>query len=301
MSLRRLADELRQLYPSEAPAHTTLKDWFATRKSLPNKPMFLALVRVLRLDDQHWGNVWERWHRARLIRPPVPGLIDSAYTTENDADRLVLAPIGTETDNPVLLDQAALASPGDSGALGPTPPAWRRLIPRSISGIAVAAAVALLAFAVSQAGSSPAGHADIAQPASLDAPDLVPGRTLSVQPNSPRTLPSPASPARLDPPISSATAANFAAHVDFHRDSNLFRLYDDRRDGRSAILELKIDGVVAEPWYNSRGRTDAAHPAKDVPRPPVGPDASIEFRVCVGEYGDPVPEQTCGAWITDPG
>jgi hypothetical protein len=303
MSLRKLADELRQQYPSEAPAHTTLKDWFATRKSLPNKPLFLALVRVLRLDEQHWGYRWERWHRARQIRPAVLELRDSAYTTENDDDRLVLAPIGTESNTPVLLDQAALASTGDAGSLGLTPPTWRRPLPRSMTVIAGAAMVALamLAVAVSQAGSSPAGHSGMAQPAPSDAPDLAAGRNLAVQPNSPRTLLSPANPAQLSPPISSATAANFAAHVDFHRDSNLFRLYDDRRDGRSAILELKIDGAVAEPWYNSKGKTDATHPAKEVPRPPVGPDASIEFRVCVGEYGDPVPEQTCGAWITDPG
>jgi hypothetical protein len=302
VSLRKLANELREQYPSEAPAHTTLKDWFATRKSLPNKPLFLALVRVLRLDERHWGEGWESWHRARQIRPPVLGLIESAYTTEND-DQLVLASIGTVTNTPVPPDQAALASSGDSGSLGSTRSTWRRLIPHSITAIAIAAvaAFALLAVAVSQARSSPAGHSVMAQPALSDAPDLTPGRTLSAQPNSPRTLPSPARPARLSPPISSATAANFAAHVDFHRDSNLFRLYDDRRDGRSAILELKIDGVVAEPRYNSKGKTDAAHPAKEVPRPPVGPYPSIEFRVCVGEYGDPVPERTCGAWITDPG
>jgi hypothetical protein len=80
VSLRKLANELRQQYPSEAPAHTTLKDWFATRKSLPNKPLFLALVRVLRLDDRHWDNEWERWHRARRIRPPVPEPIESGST-----------------------------------------------------------------------------------------------------------------------------------------------------------------------------------------------------------------------------
>jgi hypothetical protein len=38
-----------------------------------------------------------------------------------------------------------------------------------------------------------------------------------------------------------------------------------------------------------------------VPLPTVDPDAVIEFRVCVGEYGKPIPEQTCGAWTTDPG
>jgi hypothetical protein len=299
VSLRKLSNELRQQYPSEAPAHTTLKDWFAIRKSLPNKPLFLALVRALRLDERHWADAWERWHRARQIRPPVQELIDPAYTTEND-DGLVLAAMGTPSNTPVLLEQAALAFPGDWASLGSTPSTRRRLIPRSIA-VAAVVALALLGVAVSQARSSPAGHSDMAQPAPSNTPDLASGGTLSVQPNSPRTLPSAASPARLSPPISSATAANLAAHVDFHRDSNLFRLYDDRHDGRSAILELKVDGVVAEPWYNSRGKTDAAHPAKEVRRPPVGPVASVEFRACVGEYGDPVPEQTCGAWITDPG
>jgi hypothetical protein len=247
LSLRKLAHEFRQQYPSDAPAHTTLKDWFATRKSLPSKPLFLALVRVLGLDERHWDDQWERWHRARQIRPSV--------------------------------DQDVLPSPADSASSGPPPSPWRRLVPRSITAIAAAAvvALALLTVAVSQARSSPARPSDLARPAP------------------------PAGPARLSPPTSSATAANVAAHADFHRDSNLFRLYDDRRDGRSAILELKIDGVVAEPLYNSRGMTDAVHPAKEVPRPAVAPDASLEFRVCVGEYGDPVPERTCGAWTSDPG
>jgi hypothetical protein len=262
MSLRRLANELRRHCPTEGPAHTTLKDWFATRKSLPHKPLFLALVRVLELDERHWDSEWERWHRAR--QTPAP------------------------------LEQAAPNElPSWPESLGPPPSTWRRLIPRSVSVLAMGTvvALALLAVAVSQARDSPAGQPDMAQ-LTPDAPDLAFDRALP--------LPS-ARPARLGSPAGSATAANSAAHVDFHRDSNLFRLYDDRSDGRSAILELKIDGVVAEPVYNSRGKTDAAHPAKEVPRPSVGSDSSIEFRVCVGEYGDPVPERTCGAWTSEPG
>ena len=262
ISLRGLANELRQHCPSEAPAHTTLKDWFATRKSLPNKPLFLALVRVLDLDERHWDSGWERWHRARQTRPP--------------------------------LEQAAQESPSGSESPGSPPSARRRPIPRSVSVLAAATvvALALLAVAVSQGRESPAGRPDMAQLTPPDAPDPAIDRALP--------LPS-ARPARFGPPAGSATAANSAAHVDFHSDSNLFRLYDDRSDGRSAILELKIDGVVAEPVYNSRGKTDAAHPAKEVPRPSVGSDTSVEFRVCVGEYGDPVPERTCGAWTSEPG
>jgi hypothetical protein len=64
---------------------------------------------------------------------------------------------------------------------------------------------------------------------------------------------------------------------------------------------VKIDGAVAEPWYNSKGKTSAARPAKEVPLPSVGPDAAVEFRVCVGEYGKRIPEQTCGGWTTDAG
>jgi hypothetical protein len=115
------------------------------------------------------------------------------------------------------------------------------------------------------------------------------------------TPPSSATTTRLSQATSSAAAANLAAHADFHRDSHLFLLYDDRGDGRSAILELKIDGVLTEPRYNSKGKNSPTKPAKQVPLPTADPDAVIEFRVCAGEYGKPIPEQTCGAWTTDPG
>jgi hypothetical protein len=58
---------------------------------------------------------------------------------------------------------------------------------------------------------------------------------------------------------------------------------------------------MADPRYNSKGKNGPTKPAKQVPLPTVDPDAVTEFRVCVGEYGKPIPEQTCRAWTTDPG
>ena len=100
---------------------------------------------------------------------------------------------------------------------------------------------------------------------------------------------------------SSATSAKRAAHADFDRARGRFALHDDRADGRSAILQVRIDGGALETVYNSRGRTDADSPAKDVELRGVTPGAPIEYRVCVGEYGSPVPERSCGAWTTDTG
>lgn len=280
VSLRALARDLRQEFPREAPAHTTLKDWFGTRKSLPNRPLFLGLVGVLQLDEQHWANKWEHWHQARLIPPSASNPISPARPTDNDEQRVsVLSP--TETNTTAAPVQVALASPSSSSSQGPTLPTPCARIGESVTAIAgmVAAGVIIFAIASSQ-GPSPLTDRS-------GTPNLASGLA--------GTPPPSATPTRLSVATSSAAAANLAAHADFHRESHLFLLYDDRGDGRSAILEMKIDGVLTDPRYNSKGKNSPTKPPKQVPLPTVDPDALIEFRVCVGEYGKPIPEQTCGA------
>ena len=283
VSLRALAADLRRQFPREAPAHTTLKDWFGTRKSLPNRPLFLGLVGVLQLDEQHWADRWEHWHQARLTPSAASNPTGPAYPTDKSEQRVSASP-STATDVAATPDQAALASPISSPPQRPTPP---KRIGESVTAIAgtVMAGVIISAIASWQ-GPSPAADRS-------GEPDLA---------SSPAGTPLPSStPTRLSLATSSAAAANLAAHADFHRESHLFVLYDDRGDGRSAILEMKIDGVPTDPRYNSKGKNGPTKPAKQVPLPTVDPDAVIEFRVCVGEYGKPIPEQTCGAWTTDPG
>ena len=71
--LRKLATELRRRFPQDAPAHTTLQDWLVNRKSLPDKPLFLAFVGLLELDEKNWADRWEQWDRARLAVPTASG------------------------------------------------------------------------------------------------------------------------------------------------------------------------------------------------------------------------------------
>jgi hypothetical protein len=286
LSLRALATDLRQEFPREAPAHTTLKDWFGTRKSLPNKPLFLGLVSVLQLDEQHWANRWEHWHHARLNPPSASNPTGPDRQTDKDEQRVAVPP-STDTDTAAALVQAAPTSPSGSSSRWPTSPTPHQRIGKAISAMTgvVVAGVSILAVASWQ---SPSPTIDRS-----GAPNLGSGLT--------GTPPLSAPPAHLGRATSSAAAANLAAHADFHRESQLFLLYDDRGDGRSAILEMKIDGVLTDPRYNSKGKNTPTKPAKQVPLPTVDPDAVIEFRVCVGEYGKPIPEQTCGAWTTDPG
>lgn len=105
-----------------------------------------------------------------------------------------------------------------------------------------------------------------------------------------------------DRPTSSAMSAGHDAHADFYRQDRQFKLYDDRRDGRSAILQVKTNGtLVGLPWYNSRGRTDAMHPPEVKPLV-FDPYATVEYRVCVGEGKDrdkPLDEKSCGPWVID--
>jgi hypothetical protein len=286
VSLRALARDLRQEFPREAPAHTTLKDWFGTRKSLPNRPLFLGLVGVLQLDEQHWANRWEHWHQARLIPPSASNPISPARPTAN-TEQGVSVPPTTATNTAGAPAQAALSSPSGSSSQGPASPTPRRRVGESVTAIVgmVVAGVIVYFLAGWQGPSPSTGRSG--------APDLASDLTRTHSPS--------ATPTQLSPATSSAAAANLAAHADFHRESRVFLLYDDRGDGRSAILEMKIDDVLTDPRYNSKGKNTPTKPAKQVPLPTVDPDAVIEFRVCVGEYGKPIPEQTCGAWTTDPG
>lgn len=65
---------------------------------------------------------------------------------------------------------------------------------------------------------------------------------------------------------------------------------------------MKINGVlVGRPWYNNRGQTDATRPP-EVRRLVFAPNATVEYRVCVGEFKDrdkPLNEESCGSWAID--
>ncbi|MEU4570234.1 hypothetical protein [Micromonospora sp. NPDC023956] len=97
------------------------------------------------------------------------------------------------------------------------------------------------------------------------------------------------------------------AHATFCPDRLEFLLYDDRPDGESAVLVVRVDGKEWPPYFNSRshatrspnGSAVTKNPPKRV-TVPLAPDATAEFRVCVAERNPDrtYPEDTCGTWTS---
>jgi hypothetical protein len=137
------------------------------------------------------------------------------------------------------------------------------------------------------------------KPTGLPPAFLPPTRTAPSDPTAASGRPPPLPEGR---PTSSATSAKKTAHADYFRGRSQFVLYDDSRDGHSAVLQVKIDDVDdPRTFFNSKGITNATHPPKVVTASGVSSDATVRFRVCVGDYGKPVPERTCGKWSTATG
>lgn len=88
----------------------------------------------------------------------------------------------------------------------------------------------------------------------------------------------------------SAISDDYGGHADFYQQGIYFDLIDDRADGRSAVLQYKLDnGQVITVW-NLKGITE--HKRLCVP---TG-HTLVEYRVCNGEYHQAPPEN-CGKWI----
>jgi hypothetical protein len=138
------------------------------------------------------------------------------------------------------------------------------------------------------------------KPSGLPPAFLPPARTAAPDPTAASGRPAPPLPEGR--PTGSATSAKKTAHADYFRGRSQFVLYDDSRDGHSAVLQVKVDDVHdPRTFFNSKGITNATHPPKVVTAPGVSSDATVRFRVCVGDYGRPVPERTCGKWSTTTG
>jgi hypothetical protein len=229
ISLDVLEKGIRRAFPQDAPARSTLQDWFVNRKSLPDKLLFLELVRLLELDVQEWAYRWEEWDRARLQKCRAGA---TAHSPRESADGVVV------TASAEVPEQRT-----------------RRRRPLAIGSVTAAGLVVV-------------------------------GTALLVG--------SPGAEGTPQAPVVSAVAANRGAHADFHRDEGRFLVFDDAGDGKSAILQAKVDGTNTNTWYNTRGMTDPQHPPKMIELADTA--AGLEFRVCVGEYGSSVPEKSCGEW-----
>jgi hypothetical protein len=116
ISLRKLASALRREFPRDAPAHATLHLWLNGRKSLPDKLLFLALVRLLDLDQQHWTTRWEAWDRARLrpFRSTDPAPAEEAGKRRRPSFRFVTAVAATVVTVSAIGAAAVAVSSGAS-------------------------------------------------------------------------------------------------------------------------------------------------------------------------------------------
>lgn len=106
-------------------------------------------------------------------------------------------------------------------------------------------------------------------------------------------------------PDAVAQVGDQVATAEYYRKSSLFLLMDGRQDGRSAVLQLRISGVLAEPeeWANSKGWTchGRQHMLPKVIRPNLlKPEDTVQFRVCVEDREVPSAAQLrCGDWVLD--
>lgn len=102
-----------------------------------------------------------------------------------------------------------------------------------------------------------------------------------------------------------AWSSDRAAHAQFRPREKLFYLYDDRTDGRSAVLVISAEGLRIGPIYNSAGKTGRLKKGRPIPPLPVEVSTldlrtKIDFRVCAGERGKPLALNSCGTWTRVP-
>lgn len=101
-----------------------------------------------------------------------------------------------------------------------------------------------------------------------------------------------------------------------HKPFSAKTLYDRTQHGRRVEWDeaqwfvRAIAGLDAPSWKAAWERAEQRwlSAAKDEPPLPAAEVDSvparrspIEFRVCVGKRGQPIPEETCGAWTMQPG
>lgn len=106
-------------------------------------------------------------------------------------------------------------------------------------------------------------------------------------------------------PSSTAVSSNGAAYAEFYRDQGRFVLIDDRKDERSAVLQVRLDGQSQQQWSNCFGKTGRPRkdgtiaPPKIISLPGFDRNATVEFRTCVADDATEVIDNTCGNWTVD--
>lgn len=251
----------------------------------------MAVVRDPDVWRSGWDRVVERGDAARevlrlkllsvLSHLPIAPRADPSVFEGATAPNLPVMPLQWSM---VVPQRSALATrrhqhlTADQGRHGAPPPSRVHSVLSLVLAVAVAV-VALVGLVVIGTAEPTAPAPATAAPAPAEPPAAAPA-------------PAPAAVLR-------ATAPGDAAHVEFRPDAARFDLSDDRRDGRTAVLQYKVDGAARPPLV-STGLTDGTHPPDQTTVSGLTPQAKVEFRVCLATNPPTVRDQNCGAWTTRP-
>ncbi|MFI6823470.1 hypothetical protein ACIBJE_21310 [Micromonospora sp. NPDC050187] len=258
-------------------AVSTIRGWL-DHNGLPRSnedftEMCLLLVGKERADEL-MGALQAARRASRRQRPAVPS---NAPEPDGQDTPTATPPSSSDANQePVAVTQTRRT------ALRP----WH-LVPLAV--VLIAAASAGMALVMPGGEQSP----------EVPVPVLSPDRTNA-------TLPAEAAPCPTQT-ITATSRNENRAHATFCPDRLEFLLYDDRPDGKSAVLVVRVNGKDWPPYFNSRAHAtrspDGSAVTKNPPKRvtvPLAPDATAEFRVCVAERNPDrtYPEDTCGTWTS---
>lgn len=100
-------------------------------------------------------------------------------------------------------------------------------------------------------------------------------------------------------PTSTAWAATCTGQAVFNRTQRSFTLFDFDADGRSVLVEIRLNGGEVVRRYNSTGITINGEPPKTVVLPSIDDHTTVTFRVCLVDRNGKRGLEACGRWITD--
>jgi hypothetical protein len=107
------------------------------------------------------------------------------------------------------------------------------------------------------------------------------------------------------PTVKAETKDKSRAHATFCADRFEFLLFDDKPDGKSAVLVVRANGKEWPAWFNSKGHATRSPDGSQVTTNPpqripvlFSSTDTADFRVCAGDRNPErtYPEDTCGSW-----
>ena len=237
---------------------------------------WLKHERLPRKDDQFFEVC-----RLLVDRGRTDELMDLLRT----ARRARAQPAAAPEDPPPAAAPAPAQFDAESGASGVGRRLPRRLTAIVIGAVAVLAGLGVLLFTGAAPPTPNPAPPDGATPAAsaVPAPDIAPCPTDTVR----------------------AESKKQRASATFCADRQEFLLSDDRLDGKSAVLVVRVNQAEWPAWFNSnRYATRSPDGSQLTQNPPqripvsFGATDAADFRVCVADYNVELtyPDTTCGEW-----